>query len=399
MTRRGTRLRGKSPADPESLPLHEDMLREILLRLPPRPSSLLHASEVCKHWRGLVTDPRFLRRFRAHQGKPPLLGVFETYIWTIRFRSTLDTPDRIPQERFDARDLSGSSDKVKLLGCRHGRAILLDVERHKVILCDPITGEHHRVDTPRLFRGLYNYGAVLCAAADDGHLHGSCHSSPFKVVLMCLDGVTDFKPFACVYSSETGVWGNIITATDQCHLADSNPGVLVNNVLYWSSKTPSPNATFLYLADQTDDIVEFDLDRQNLAVIKGPACLNRSLTHQIIRAEDDALGLAIFSHGRFLVWQRLVSCHGGTTWLLHNALEVHTLLGLPPQIEGPMKILGYDEDNHAIFLFVDANVYMVQLMSMQFRKLYESQYPIKCHPFASFYAPGQCSSSLVLVLF
>jgi hypothetical protein len=215
---------------------------------------------------------------------------------------------------------------------------------------------------------------------------------------MCLDGVTDFKPFACVYASETGVWGNIITATDQCHLADSNPGVLVNNVLYWSSKTPSPNATFLYLDGQTDDIVVFDLDRQSLAVIKGPACLNRSLTHQIIRAEDDALGLAIFSHGRFEVWQRVVCCHGGgTTWLLHNALEVHTLLGLPPQIEGPVKILGYDEDNHAIFLFVDANVYMVQLMSMQFRKLYESQYPIKCHPFASFYAPGQCSS-LLLVL-
>jgi hypothetical protein len=140
MTRRGTRLRGKSPADRESLPLHEDMLREILLRLPPRPSSLLHASEVCKHWRGLVTDPRFLRRFHTHQGKTPLLGVFEPHIWTIRFRSTLDTPDRIPQERFDARDLSGSSDKVKLLGCRHGRALLLDVERRKVIVCDPITG-------------------------------------------------------------------------------------------------------------------------------------------------------------------------------------------------------------------------------------------------------------------
>ncbi|KAK1645584.1 hypothetical protein QYE76_063389 [Lolium multiflorum] len=71
----GVTRRGKSPADPESLPLHEDMLREILLRLPPQPSSLLRASAVCKHWRGLVTDPRFLRRFRAHQGKPPLLGV------------------------------------------------------------------------------------------------------------------------------------------------------------------------------------------------------------------------------------------------------------------------------------------------------------------------------------
>jgi hypothetical protein len=97
------------------------------------------------------------------------------------------------------------------------------------------------------------------------------------------------------------------------------------------------------------------------------------------------------------VWKRMVSCHGGTTWLLHNTFEVHTLLGLPPQIEGSMRkmeILGYDEDNRAIIVFVDGNVYMVQPMSTQFRKLYESRYPIKCHPFASFYTPGDCSSLL-----
>jgi hypothetical protein len=203
------------------------------------------------------------------------------------------------------------------------------------------------------------------------------------------DEYNNTTPIACVYSSETGVWGNIIAAADQCELADSNPGILVGNVLYWSSKSVSN--TTIFIDDLTDDIVEFDLDRQSLAVIKGPPCLNFSLRHQIIRAEDDALGLAIFSHCRFEVWQRMVNCHGGTTWLLHNAFETRTLLGLPPRIRG-MKILGYDEDNDAIFLFVDANVYMVQLLSMQFRRLYESCYPINCHPFASFYAPGDCSS-------
>nr|XP_051189698.1 uncharacterized protein LOC127303001 [Lolium perenne] len=214
----------------------------------------------------------------------------------------------------------------------------------------------------------------------------------------------DTSPMACVYSSETAVWGNLISTMDRCELDEVNPGILIGNALYWSSKSVIPNRNVLHLDYLADDVVEFDLDRQSLAVIKGPPCLNGSLRHQIIRAEDDALGLAIFSHGRFEVWQRWVSCHGGTTWLLHNAFEVHTLLGLPPQIEGSMRtmeILGYDEDNRAIIVFVDGNVYMVQPMSMQFRKLYESAYPIKCHPFACFYAPdvaipGGCNGVEIL---
>uniref|UniRef100_A0ACD5ZYN7 Uncharacterized protein n=1 Tax=Avena sativa TaxID=4498 RepID=A0ACD5ZYN7_AVESA len=174
-TRHVRRRRGKSPAAPESPPFNEDMLREILLRLPPQPSSLLRASAVCKHWRGLVTDPRFLRRFRAHQRKPPLLGVFVTRAPGIKFRSILGPPDRIPPERFDLRRKTCCRTWTVLLGCRHGRVLHLDYKRHKVIVCDPVTGEHHHVDVPPVFRGSRIDGAVLCAATDQGHLHGSCH--------------------------------------------------------------------------------------------------------------------------------------------------------------------------------------------------------------------------------
>ncbi|KAM0838772.1 hypothetical protein ACQ4PT_060753 [Festuca glaucescens] len=63
------------PAPAHAAPLDDDdLLLEILLRLPPQPSSLLRASLVCKRWRCLVSDPGFLRRFRAHHRKPPLLG-------------------------------------------------------------------------------------------------------------------------------------------------------------------------------------------------------------------------------------------------------------------------------------------------------------------------------------
>jgi hypothetical protein len=52
----------------------DDLLSEILLHLCPLPSSLPLASLVCTHWRRLVTNPSFVRHFRAHHWRP--LGVF-----------------------------------------------------------------------------------------------------------------------------------------------------------------------------------------------------------------------------------------------------------------------------------------------------------------------------------
>ena len=67
----------------------DDLLREILLRLSPLPSSLPRASAVCKRWRGLVTDPGFFRSFGDHHRKegPPILGFFvtcSTPSWTLQ---------------------------------------------------------------------------------------------------------------------------------------------------------------------------------------------------------------------------------------------------------------------------------------------------------------------------
>jgi hypothetical protein len=173
------------------------MLWEILLRLPPQPWSLPRASAVCKRWQGLVTDPRFIRSFHAHHRKPPLLGVFESLDEImlgrspmlvrhfrnrrIQLRSILELPDSIPLLAIEA----SSHPRTELIGCRHGRVLLLSGHWEKVGVCNPITGELHRVCTPPDFtRYDYLRVAVLCAATEQGHVHGSCHSSPFKVVVM-----------------------------------------------------------------------------------------------------------------------------------------------------------------------------------------------------------------------
>ncbi|XP_044446051.1 uncharacterized protein [Triticum aestivum] len=90
--RSSRRRRHSSPAALASPLEDDDLLREILLRLPPQTSSLPRASAVCKRWRHATTDPRFHRQFRAYHQKPPLLGFFEDSLDGIVFRPILDHP-------------------------------------------------------------------------------------------------------------------------------------------------------------------------------------------------------------------------------------------------------------------------------------------------------------------
>jgi hypothetical protein len=72
---------------------------------------------------------------------------------------------------------------------------------------------------------------------------------------------------------------------------------------------------------------------------------------------------------------------------------LHNILKPPPQIEGPVGggeiIHGYDEDAGVIFIRVKGSLYMVQLESMQSRKLYETS-DLDCYyALKSFYVPGE----------
>uniref|UniRef100_A0ACD5TS74 Uncharacterized protein n=2 Tax=Avena sativa TaxID=4498 RepID=A0ACD5TS74_AVESA len=366
------RRRGRSPASPASLLDDENLLWEILIRLPPQPSSLPRASAVCTRWRRLATDPKFIACFRGHHRKPPLLGVFHRGNEGIVFVPVLDPPDRIPTERLDMRRYG----KYGILGCRHGRVLAINWSQGELIVCEPVTGEQHRVVVPDEFRGVLINGAILCPAADDpGHVHhGGC---PFKVVLMTMYA-DDYRPVACVYSSETGTWGDLVKTADTCELDDAGfPGALVGNAIYWLD------------GREGNEILVFDLDEQNnLAAIQGPSITNdfRGCSRRIIKAEHGAVGFAILSYPRFQMWQRNVNCHGGATWVLWKTIEMHDIPGLP--LAGRSTILGYSEDTDAFFIFVEGYVYMVQLKSMQSKRLHQTEYIDKYHPFTSFYTPG-----------
>ncbi|KAM0875893.1 hypothetical protein ACQ4PT_036509 [Festuca glaucescens] len=384
--------RRRRPSSPPQVPAHpledDDILHDILLRLPPQPPYLLRASIVSKRWRRLATDPKFLRRFRVHHGKPPLLGDFSYEVGSFSFRSTLDPPYRIPPCRLSLRP--DGSEGWTCLDCRHGRILFDDWRRRRVIVWDPITDDRCVLAYPQQFRdsGIVQIhsGAVLCASGDQGHVHGACHSSPFKLV-----GLSSYPRddgaiiFASVYSSETGIWSELVSTTlSRKGIIFSSRGALVGNTLHWLITTNS--------------ILEFDLVAQRLAVTKRP--LGAPPHHdnvQIIQSEDGGVGFAALSGSRYdpclQMWDMKVDSDGAATWVLRKTVELQKVLGLDSMIEkNKASILHYLDDVHAIFLRVHSSVYMVQLESMQSKELFKSIHNCIYHPFTSFWTEGVFSS-------
>ncbi|VAH09716.1 unnamed protein product [Triticum turgidum subsp. durum] len=171
-----------------------DLLAEILLRLPPQPSSLPRVSAVCKLWRGLASDPGFSRRFRAHHRRnPPLLVCLVDDFCQVRFQPILERPNRVPQSSFPVP--IAASGRFRILGCRHGLVLILHDSQKQLLVWDPVTGDQHRLDIPRGFAKQTWINAAVRRAPGDLH--------HFQVVLVGNSDVQSTQAVASVYSSAT----------------------------------------------------------------------------------------------------------------------------------------------------------------------------------------------------
>ncbi|KAL6619390.1 hypothetical protein ACP70R_034529 [Stipagrostis hirtigluma subsp. patula] len=356
-----------------ALPDDDDLLREILLRLPPLPSSLPRASLVSKRWCRLVADPQFLRRFRAHHRlTPPLLGFFACLSGRLVFTPTLDPPDRIPSTRFTL----PLGDTMRLLDCRHGLVLFLDWYLFGFVVWDPVTNRQHHVPFPPECKLDSEYHGVMLSSASDGD---DCLFSHFKLVL--LHGhVRDAVASACLYESESGKWGNISSASAPPGFARSN--VLIGNALYW-------------LLLMSGDILEFTLDRKSLAVIETPADADYtdSTRFQVLRIEDNGLGLAVLSKYSIQLWGRKTDSSGVFRWVLQKTVELDKLLPLRPSSNTwSIAIVGFDEDTKVIFIGTAVGYFMIQAESMQFTKYFKSNGTNFCYPYTALYTavvPGE----------
>ncbi|KAK1605672.1 hypothetical protein QYE76_029345 [Lolium multiflorum] len=372
----------RRPCSPSaSSPLDDDdLLSEILLRLPPHPSSLPRASLVSKSWRLLISDPRFVRRFRIHHRRhPPLLGCFVRTASGLSFEPTMSAPNRVPSGllRFDSGDFS------RPLGCRHGLALFSGHPPQRFLVWDPVTGDQHRLPVPPGFHpgtDLEVNGAVLRAAGE-----GDAH---FRVAFVAAGKAL---ALACVYSSETGLWGDIISTPVAVktnplarrfpalgrHIVSPEHAVLVGDSLYWQ------------LTGWESRILEFDLENQSLAVIRVPLdVLYDGGTFTITRAAGGGLGFLFVSEFTAQVWERNIGCDGVASWALVTTTDLDKLLSLVPKLHYNIEILGFAEENNVVFMMTARGVFAVQLHSLQFKRLSEFNVTAEYYPFESVYTAG-----------
>uniref|UniRef100_A0ACD5V8A7 Uncharacterized protein n=1 Tax=Avena sativa TaxID=4498 RepID=A0ACD5V8A7_AVESA len=364
-----------SPAAPLDL---DDLLSEILLRLPPQPSSLPRASAVCRRWRNLASDPGFSRRFRRHHRRnPPLLGCFMRYGQQIHFQPTLEPPNRVPPARFSF-PMEAINRHFCLLGCRHGLLLISHTFQGtpELLVWDPVSGHQHRLRIPPVFgENTPAQAAVLRATLGDTH--------HFKVVLVSADE-RNARVFGCVYSSETRVWGNIIStpASDlSLTVVDpSKPAVLVGDSIY------------MLLLGKSASIVKFDVHRQSLAVIPLPICSNTDCSryYSVMRADGGGLGFLFvsFSDCTIQLWKRNTGSNGVVdSWVLARTIQLEKLLPIYSENRSDLLLQGFAEENNVVFLWMFLRLFMVQLDSLQVTKLPDIWFPC-CHPFEGVYAAG-----------
>ncbi|KAL5224571.1 hypothetical protein ABZP36_011210 [Zizania latifolia] len=301
-----------SPSPAASPP--DDLLVEILLRLPPHLDFLSHASLVCKRWRRLAHDRSFLRRFGAFHRTPPVLGFFHNSPHLPRFVPAEGLPGRIAAEAFSLRR-DGDDGMWWFADCRHGRALLRSRDWADLLVWDPMTGERCCITVPNPMQaGASDRNAAVFSPAFSGG-GGDCHSIPFLVVVV----FTSHGPvFACVYSSRTGVWGEVIStpAPSPCELYEDSPA-LVEEALYW-------------LLDG-NRILEFKFGSQILALVERPPETHAiyKWNIRVARLGDYGLGIAAVKDFSLHLWAQEVADNGASKWVLHREIGLDTLLPLP----------------------------------------------------------------------
>ncbi|KAF0930427.1 hypothetical protein E2562_032768 [Oryza meyeriana var. granulata] len=310
----------------------DDLLQEILLRLPPEPSSLPRASAVCKRWHGLQ-------------------------------------PCGVPTDRFlPVREVGL---RWEIINCCQGLALFRTVvrgvrkrKRKEFVVVDPISGDRRRVPFPAVD------GKFLCAtvvpAAGDRRL--------FCLVAVFADRGTFTSVFAVVYSSEAGVWGDCVsTLSLPWEVWVMGPSVLAGSAVHW----------FL----DGYKVLMFDLEKQRLDFTDLPLAANyeedfhhRCRCH-IIPAGDNRLGLAVIVESSMQLWEREIGDGSDATWVMSRTVQLDFL---PLESEGRKLIVGVAEENNSILIWTRVGLFMVHLKSMQFRKVFGEIAMDNYYPYSSF---------------
>ncbi|CAM0877666.1 unnamed protein product [Alopecurus aequalis] len=364
-------------AAPPALPI--ELVEEILLRLPPDdPACLLRASVVCKTWGGAVSSPGFRRRLHELHPTPPVLGFLHN--WRNE-HIPLFFPTTISSFSLAAPDRR----RWRVVDCRHGRALFLSKDQRpkEILVWEPISGAQRRVPLPAAFGHGYPNAAVFCAA--DGCGHHDCHGGPFHLVFVfSVDadtGTHDYVTSACLYSSETGAWGEPAWMHGDFDIEDTSSGVLLVG-----------RSVFYFLSDD-GRILGYDLARHGLTLFDPPES-EYYAKFSLILAEDGGLGLSQALYRHIKLWSWKASDGTNAQWVLSRVIYLENLLpnGALVNAMSSLYVLGFAEGANLIFVTTVVGVFTIEIQSHRVRKVCDVNGLGNLIPVVSFYTPLPCGA-------
>ncbi|CAN6202930.1 unnamed protein product [Urochloa humidicola] len=373
------------PPPPPAAELMEELVGEILLRLPPEePEHLFRAALVCKPWLRVLCDPAFRRRYRVFYGAPPLLGLLHRLMIfqgppAVRFASTTLMPD-FPHPGSDGR-------RTRPLDCRHGRVLvhMLEDESVDYLVWDPITGEKHGLPEPDIEWLIYS-AAVLCAI--DGCDHLDCHGGPFHVVFM---GTFEYEDniAASVYSSETGAWSTPVSLdmSSEAYVQHMRDGLALRSYYtpYLQPRRGTLVGDSIYLTIRLDNtIVKYEWGQNCLSLIKPPSPNVDDIA--LIAMEDGSLGFACIEGSILNLWSGEVNSEGAVEWVLSRVIKLETIIPVADTDHRPL-VVGSAEGVGVIFLSTGVGLFTIELKSGQVKKVDGPGVYFSVLPYMSFYTP------------
>ncbi|KAK3147547.1 hypothetical protein QOZ80_3BG0283750 [Eleusine coracana subsp. coracana] len=345
--------------------LSDDMVQEILLRVPPdEPASLVRASLVRSNWRNLLVQPHFATRYSIRHGTPPLLGFFLSNQRGVSFVPA--TSFRPAATTFDL--------KCRLtLHCRHGRVLLCETVFNKpeLIIWDPITSEHLRLPRMPVTPTGWLHATLLCGAVCQRR---GCYDNPFRVAIMWTDYTS---ASACIYSSATGAWGDVTEQefenNNRVSVIAQFPAALVGDALYYTSNGAV--------------ILQYDTTGSEISSLRVPQEYDN---WTLMALEDGSLGFGGFDEVRFelRIW-RYAEANGQWAWTKTIDIDLHLPMG--HHID-QASMRAFSDDANVVFVNTVAGLFSVDVNSSKTKKvIHRDGVPAMgaIHPYFAFYTPRQ----------
>jgi hypothetical protein len=392
---------------PPSRALPEEVVEEILLRLPPhKPACLARASLASKPWLALLSSSRFRARYREFHGVPPMLGFLQFRPWNcLKPKEGDPIPPYVSTTKFRPRIPDIGWGNYAVWDCRHGRVLL--GERNtgpmKLAIWDPMTGRSKELQEPSCMAVERQDGsigaAVVCASS--GCDHRACHEGPSQVVFFSLHNDRGrFVAQACVSFQETSECSKPRSGFPRDEWSEPCSGLPIEAVGFIEPKPPvlvkdAIHFTLVYGYEYVGDelfheeipqlhILKYDFSSNCLSLVDAPSMASRHYLNSVLMAlEDGSLGFVIMKRLHIYIWSRQIGSDGATTWTqIMRFRNVPTKD--PPNYLAPK---GSVEGSDIIFVYMKFGIYKINLKTLLCKKIWEGERCNALIPYMSFYNP------------